>query len=99
MHRTAGHPLIEVLAHHKTLVEPNLGLAKSTQATLYVEPNCFPWFCKDRSVPYALHEKVQNEFDQLQPEKIIDPVQFSSWEAPTVAVLKQDDSVTIGGDY
>ena len=99
VHRTTGHPLAEILDRHKALFRPELGLAKSIQATLYVEPNCAPRFCKARSVPYALREKVEKELDRLQAEGIIEPVPFSDWAAPIVPVLKRDGSVRICGDY
>ena len=54
---------------------------------------------KARPVPYALKAKVEKELDRLQSEGIISPVEFIEWAAPIVAVVKQDGSVRIRGDY
>ena len=43
--------------------------------------------------------KVEQELTRLQQQGIISPVNFSSWAAPIVPVLKPDDSVRICGDY
>ena len=99
VHKTTGDPLSEILDRHKNLFRKELGLARSIQATLHVEPNCVPRFCKARSVPYALREKVEEELDRLQAKGIIEPVHFSSWAAPIVPVLKHDGRVRICGDY
>ena len=36
--------------------------------------------------------------ERLQKQGIIEPVQFSDWAAPTVPILKNDESVRICGD-
>ena len=59
-----------------------------------------PKFCKARSVPLALHEKVKEEIQHLVQEGILEPVEFSSWAVPTVTVLKHDKkSVCLCGDF
>ena len=52
---------------------------------------------KDRS--YALRTKVEQEVSRLEKDGVIKPVQFSTWAAPTIPVLKQDGSLRICGDY
>jgi len=46
-----------------------------------------------------LKGKVENELDHLEKEGVIEKIQSSNWAAPTVPVVKQDDSVRICGDY
>ncbi|BHF70367.1 hypothetical protein SprV_0301341700 [Sparganum proliferum] len=58
-----------------------------------------PRFLKDRTVPYAVTPKVEEELDRLQKADIIEPMQYSEWAAPIVPVLKSDGSVRICGDY
>ena len=64
-----------------------------------VDPSVPPKFCKARSVPYALRDKVDQELDRLVAEGILEPVQYAEWAAPIVPVLKSDRSVRICGDF
>lgn len=61
-----------------------------------VDPNTKPIFCKAFHVSYALHEKVDKELESLG---IIEPMQYSEWAAPIVAVLKTDQLIRLCGDY
>ena len=58
-----------------------------------------PKFCKARTVPYTMREKVDKELDRLQEEDIISPVTNSSWAAAVVPVLKPNSTVGLCGDY
>ena len=65
-----------------------------------MEPDATPWFCKARTVPYALQGKVEEALKKLVEEGILVPVQFSEWAAPIVPVLKSDkESVRVCGDF
>ena len=57
---------------------------------ILVDPGAKPRFCKARTVPYALREKVEQELDRLTKEGIIEPIQFADWAAPIVPVMKKD---------
>ena len=57
---------------------------------LALDPEASPKFCKARPVPYAMREKVEIELRKLEKEGILEPIEFSNWAAPIVAVLKQD---------
>ena len=70
-----------------------------TTATIQLEPSAQPRFCKARTVPYALKEKIEKELDQLVKQGVIEPISFSEWAAPIVPVLKKDGTVRICGDY
>ena len=73
---------------------------KGFRAKLYMDGSFTPRFCKARSVPYAMRQKVDDELQRLQKEGIIEPVQFAEWAAPIVPILKADKkSVRICGDY
>ena len=84
---------------HKDVFGEGLGTLKGTEAKIYVDPGAAPKYMKARPVPYALKAKVEQELDRLQSEGIISPVEFTEWAAPIVAVVKQDGSVRICGDY
>ena len=64
-----------------------------------MNPEAEPRFCRARSVPYALRNKVNQELNRLEKAGIIESVEFSDWAAPIVPVLKQDGSVRLCGDY
>ena len=64
-----------------------------------MEPSAQPRFCKARTVPYALKEKIEKELDRLVKQGVIEPISFSEWAAPIVPVLKKDGTVRICGDY
>ena len=51
------------------------------------------------AVPLAMKAKVERELEKLQSMGIISPVQFSTWAAPIVPVLKQSGEVRICRDY
>ena len=91
--------LQEILAKHSSLFTAELGCLKGMEVKLNVNPNATPRFFKARTVPLALKEKVEKELDKLQSMEIISPVQFSTWAAPIVPVLKQSGEVRICGDY
>ena len=91
--------LQEVLEKHSSLFCNDVGCLQGMEVNLNVDRNAAPKFCKARSVPLALKEKVEAELEKLESMGIISPVQFSKWAAPIVPVLKQNGSVRICGDY
>ena len=67
---------------------------------MIIDPEATPRFCKARSVPYTLRDKVDTELRHLVGEGTLAPVQFSDWAAPIVVVLKSDkSSIRICGDF
>ena len=88
-----------VLSRHTEGFREELGLVKGVAAKLHVDPKIPPRFCKPRTVPFALRDKVNKELERLEKAGVIEPVQFSDWAAPIVPVLKQDGSMRICGDY
>jgi hypothetical protein len=90
--------LQEVLDKH-SVFKDELGLVKGTEAKIHVDPQAAPRFCKPRTVPYALREKVDQELEKLRKAGVIEPVEFAEWAAPIVPVLKPGGSVRLCGDY
>ena len=79
--------------------QEGLGTLKGFEAKLVVDRDATPKFCKARTVPYLMKEKVEEELQRLTKEGILEPVEFVSWAAPIVPVLKSDkSSVRICGD-
>jgi len=93
-------PAIEdIIAKYPDVFKNELGTLKGFTAKLSVDPRTKPIFCKARHVPFALREKVDKELDRLVSEGIVEPVQYSEWAAPIVAVVKTDQSIRLCGDY
>ena len=89
----------ELVDKHGDLFKGNLGKFKGPPVTLYINEQVPPKFFKPCTVPFALKEKVEKELDQLQSLDIIEPVKYSKWAAPIVAIPKKDGTVRICGDY
>ena len=90
----------EVLQRYETLFQLGLGVLQRYEAKIMVDPEVCPRFCKARSVPYAMRTQVEEEFERLQGEGIIEPIQFADWAAPIVPVLKSNGkAIRICGDF
>ena len=97
---TSDASLSILLDHHSSLFEPGLGKLKGYKASIQVDPQVKPKFCKARPVPYAMKEKVEVALEQLQKDGIIEEVRYAVWAAPIVPVLKADGkSLRICGDF
>ena len=67
---------------------------------MLLDSGATPKFCKAHSVSYFYQEKVENKLDRLVDERMLEPVKYSEWAFPLVAVLKQDkQSVRICGNF
>ena len=87
------------LAHLQLSEQFDLGTYRDKEFALDIDHTVSPKFCKTRTVPCALREKVNLELDSLQKVGIITPVTNSPWVAAIVPVLKSDGSVRNCGDY
>ena len=93
-------PETEILCKEfSDVFKPGLGTLQGFKATIQVDKEASPVFCKAHSVPYAMTPLVEKELDRLQQEGVIAPFAFSDWVAPIVPVLKGDKSVRICGDF
>ena len=52
-----------------------------------------------RTVPLAMHKKVNDELDNMVKRGILSPIEWSDWAAPIAPILKSDGSVRIYGDF
>ena len=84
---------------HETLFNDELGCVQGIQARIQVDSEAIPWFCRARTVPFALRDKVELELDRLQKFGVIEPVRLAEWAAPIVPIVKCDGSIRICGDY
>ena len=92
--------LQELLNKHADVFQDGLGTFKGRKARIEVEPDAKPRYCKARTVPFALRQKVEAEIERLVAEGTLEPVTHSAWATPVVAVLKSDQkSVRLCGDF
>ena len=54
-----------------------------------------PKFCKAHTLPYSKRKAV----NRLVKEGTLEPVEYSDWAVPIVAVLKGDGRIWICGDF
>ena len=89
-----------MLERNAVVFSQELGELKGFKASIHVYPQAQPRFCKPRPVPYAMQSKVDEELDHLVGDGILEPVQYSEWAAPVVAVWKPDrKSIRLCGDF
>ena len=86
-----------ILDGHKEVFKDELGCVKGITATIAIDQQARPWFCKPSTVPFALREKVVQELFRLEKAGVIESVQFSKWAAPTCT--EGGGSLHICGDY
>ena len=81
------------------LFSEGLGCYQGESFSIVVDPSVPAKFCKARTVPCTLRERVDKELSRLQEEGIISPISNSPWAAPVVPVLKSDSGIRLCGDY
>ena len=99
-HASCPSELQETLSKYRAVFEEGLGTLKDFKASIDVDPRAKPRFYKSRSIPYAMRDLVTKELQRLVSEGVLEPVQFSDWASPIVAVLKEDrKSMRLCGDF
>ena len=88
-----------IIDDHAEIFEPGLGTIKGVKAKLELKEGATPKFCKARPVPYSLLNAVEEEYDRLEREGIVEKVEFSNWATPMVHIPKTDHSTRSCGDY
>ena len=96
IHFTTSPGLHELLTNYSDVFQEGLGSFKGYEVKINVNPDATPRFHKARTVC----EKVEAKLDRLVAEGTLEPVEYSDWAAPIVAVVKSDPkSVRICGDF
>ena len=91
--------LKEVTDNNAQLFQPGLGTIKGITARFEVKEGATPQFCKARPVPYSLLDSVNEEYDRLERQGIVEKVEFSNWATPMVHIRKPDGTTRSCGDY
>ena len=89
----------DLLCKHADVFKPELCLLTEFKAKLHIKSDAIPKFCRARTVPFALKKPVEVALQKMEEQGFISPIQFSSWAAPIVPVVKLDGTVRIFGDY
>ena len=79
--------------YKKDLGTKGLCTLQGVSAKVCVDQNVQPRLHSPRPVPFALHNKVEQELERLQMVVVIKAIQLSDWAASIVPVLKDE------GDY
>jgi len=90
VHYTVHAGLTKLLDQYSEVFEDGIGTFKGYEAHLEIDPNAQPRCNKARPVPYSKRQGVEDELDHLVAEGTQEPVKYSDWAAPIVAVLKPD---------
>lgn len=77
----------------------NVGEIKGDPVALHLRQDAKPIFCRARSVPFALKEKVDQEIDNLVKAGVFVKVDYSEYATPVVPVVKANGKVRLCGDY
>ena len=99
IHYIPSAGLQDLFEKHDDVFQEGLGTFLGKKASIQVDPNAKPRYCKVHTLPYSLHPKVEEELERQVLEGILEPVAQMKWATPIVAVLKSDKSVCICGDF
>ena len=95
----ADADLSQLKAEFPSLFAPGLGKFTGPPVNIPIQDNAQPVFKKARAVPLALRERVEQELKKLVDQDILEPVRFSRWATPIVAVSKANGDLRLCGDY
>ena len=87
--RDKSQSLSEILKKHEEIFRGELGTMKDFKAKLAVKSNAKPNFGRQRQIPFALKESVEQELKQLQEKGILEQVKYSEWAIPLSLFQKQ----------
>ena len=99
LHTSLGGGVDLLVNKYSKVFSNTLGTMSQYNAKLHLKPKTTPKFWHPRPVPFALKEGIEKELDRLQAAGIIEPIIFSDWAAPIVAVPERNGSIPICGDY
>ena len=96
-----GRPmdLSNKLSEYSSVFDPGTGAMQHVKAHLCLKEGSHPKFCRPRTVPYAIRDKVGKELDRLENSGVLCRVDHADWATPIVPVPKKDGSIRICGDH
>ncbi|GBP00424.1 Uncharacterized protein K02A2.6 [Eumeta japonica] len=78
---------------------PNIGCIPNYKVSLKLRDNVTPVYTKERQIPFALTERVNEELENLENAGIITKIDNSDWGSPLVVIPKADGGVRLCVDY
>ena len=76
-----------------------MGHCVTVKATLILQEEANPKFCKPCKLPFALKPVVGDELDRLEKQGVIKKVSHSEWKTPIVVLRKPGGKIRICGDF
>ena len=98
-HVSSSNELQKILNKHAKVFNEELGLIEGVRARVFIDSKASLKYCRARTVPYALRDKVEQELARLQKQGVIEPVRFADWAAPVVPMVKSDGKIRLCRDY
>lgn len=96
---TAEDRVVSLQKRYPAVFSQTLGTVKNFDAKIALNANAVPVFCRARSVPFALKEKVEKQLHDMVETGMLRQVPHSDWATPLVVVPKKDGSLRLCGDY
>ena len=96
---------IELCSEFHELFQPGLGCLKELELEVAFKPDAKPFFCKPRTVPYAILDDLNQAIDAGIEQGVWEPTQFCEYGTPVVPVRKallpgqQKAKLRVCGDY
>ena len=87
------------LKRHELVFRNELGCIRSTQARVHLQEGTQPIFCRARTVPYAMREKVEQALARAVQQGTLEKIDYSEWASPTVNVTKPNGDIRICADF
>ena len=82
------------------LFKPELGCLRGVQLEFEFKPDARPFFCKPRSVPFAMQEELTQAYDVGIARGIWTPASFNDWGTPVFPVQTSNEpALRVCGDY
>ena len=81
------------------VTKDGLGLLKGIQGDIELEPGAQPKFCKNRPIPFALKEQVEQLIWQQVKDGELEPVESNNWATPIAIIKKKDGGIRICADF
>ncbi|BES92812.1 Hypothetical Protein NTJ_05622 [Nesidiocoris tenuis] len=89
----------DISALYPQAFEQKIGCVPGFEISLQLRENAKPVYHREREVPYALMDRVEEELQDLETAGIISKVANSDWGSPLVVIPKADGSVRLCVDY
>lgn len=96
---TAEDRAMSLRKKYPAVFSQTMGTVKSFEAKISLNADATPVFCRARSLPFELKEKVEEQLREMVKTGMLQQVSHSDWATPLVVVQKKDGSLRLCGDY